>query len=40
MHDVLKDDGYLILGHSENLNNVSQQFKAVAPTTYVKKDNI
>lgn len=33
----VKDDGHLILGHSENLNNISDKYKIAGPTIYRKK---
>jgi len=36
IYHVLKNDGFLVLGHSENLNNLSNSFKSVAPTIYEK----
>jgi chemotaxis protein methyltransferase CheR len=30
----LKAGGYLIIGHSESLNGISDQVKAVGPTIY------
>ncbi len=33
----IKDQGYLILGHSENLNNISKNYKIVGPTIYRKQ---
>lgn len=34
--EVLREDGYLVLGHSESLLNETQGFKAVANTIYLK----
>ncbi|MDH4201134.1 MAG: protein-glutamate O-methyltransferase CheR [Spirochaetia bacterium] len=36
IYNVIKPSGYLILGHSENLNNISKKFKTLAPTIYQK----
>lgn len=35
--NMLEDEGYLILGHSESLNNVSDRFNLVGKTIYQKK---
>ncbi len=35
--DMLEDDGYLILGHSESLHNVSDRFALIGKTIYRKK---
>lgn len=34
---LLADDGYLFIGHSENLNRVSNDFKSLGRTMYQKK---
>jgi len=34
--DVLKDGGYLYIGHSESLNGVTDRFKAIGKTIYQK----
>lgn len=34
----LKPNGYLIIGHSETLNSVSNRFTAVRPSIYQRKD--
>ena len=34
--DMLKEGGYLIIGHSENLNRVCQRFKPIGKTIYQK----
>lgn len=34
--DILNEGGYLIIGHSENLNRVSQRFKPIGKTIYQK----
>jgi chemotaxis protein methyltransferase CheR len=34
--DLLKDGGYLIIGHSESLNRVCQRFKPIGKTIYQK----
>tara|TARA_R110002072_G_scaffold154_1_gene1001 strand:+ start:58659 stop:59501 length:843 start_codon:yes stop_codon:yes gene_type:complete len=34
--DMLKDGGYLIIGHSESLNRVCQRFKPIGKTIYQK----
>lgn len=36
--DILEDGGYLILGHSESLFNVSDRFTLLGQTIYKKKD--
>jgi len=36
IYNVLKYDGLLITGHSENLNNISTKFKSIIPTVYRK----
>ena len=36
IYNVIKEDGCLILGHSENLNNISSVFKNIGPTIYRK----
>ena len=36
--DLLKDGGYLILGHSESLFNVSDRFSLIGHTMYQKND--
>jgi chemotaxis protein methyltransferase CheR len=33
---IIKPQGYLILGHSENLNNINKNFKTMIPTVYQK----
>lgn len=35
--NILSDEGYLFLGHSESLYNVSDQFRALGQTIYKKK---
>ncbi|MDH4263271.1 MAG: protein-glutamate O-methyltransferase CheR [Spirochaetia bacterium] len=35
---VIKPHCYLILGHSENLNNISKSYKTLLPTIYQKLD--
>ncbi len=37
-HDHLAPGGYLFIGHSETLNGLNDDFKAVAPTVYRKPD--
>lgn len=34
--DLLTDDGYLFIGHSESLHNVSDRFKLIGKTIYQK----
>lgn len=34
--DILKDDGYLYVGHSESLFNVTDRFKSLGQSTYQK----
>ena len=34
--DMLKDGGYLIIGHSESLNRVCQRFQSIGKTIYQK----
>ena len=34
--DIVKDDGYLFLGHSESLHNVSTRFQLIGNTIYQK----
>lgn len=34
--DILKDGGYLIIGHSESLNRVCQRFQSIGKTIYRK----
>jgi chemotaxis protein methyltransferase CheR len=34
--DYLADDGYLIVGHSESLHKVTDQFKLLGKTIYCK----
>lgn len=36
IYRVIKKNGYLILGHSENLNNINKNFKTMVPTIYRK----
>lgn len=36
IYNVIKPEGCLILGHSENLNNISTKFKNIGPTIYKK----
>jgi len=36
IYNVIKPQGYLILGHSENLNNINKNFKTMIPTVYKK----
>ena len=36
--DLVKDDGYLFLGHSESLYNVSTRFQLLGNTIYQKKN--
>lgn len=36
MYDLLADDGYLYIGHSENLFSVTDKFHALGKTIYVK----
>lgn len=38
LYNHLEDDGYLFLGHSENLPSNNIPFKRVGPSIYVKKD--
>jgi len=38
IYNVIKPHGHLILGHSENLNNISKQFKTIIPTVYQRLD--
>lgn len=35
-HRLLRDEGYLLIGHSENLSGISTAFKSVRPTVYRK----
>jgi chemotaxis protein methyltransferase CheR len=36
IYDYLDDDGFLFIGHSENLNVIDSRFKSVGHTIYVK----
>lgn len=36
--DLLKPEGHLFIGHSENLNNVCTRFKPIGRTVYVKSN--
>lgn len=36
-YDVLEDNGYLFIGHSESLTSVDHQFKYMQPTIYRKE---
>lgn len=36
MYDYLDDDGYLFIGHSENLSGISTKFKSIGHTIYRK----
>ena len=36
--NILSKDGYLIIGHSENLHNVTKQFKPLGKTIYQRAD--
>jgi chemotaxis protein methyltransferase CheR len=38
-YDHLAPGGYLFIGHSETLNGMNENFKAVAPTVYRKPDD-
>lgn len=38
LQSQLKDGGYLILGHSESLNGISDDFQMVGKTLYIKKE--
>ena len=40
LYKHLHPDGYLFLGHSENLPNNSLPFKRVGPSIYVKKEKV
>ncbi len=35
-HRLLRPDGYLLIGHSENLSGISTSFRSVRPTVYRK----
>jgi len=35
-HESLKDDGYLFVGHSENLSMLTNKFKLIGKTIYRK----
>ncbi|MGB1110856.1 MAG: CheR family methyltransferase [Gammaproteobacteria bacterium] len=39
MAEVLRPDGFLMIGHSENLSGVSSDFRLISNTTYVKTDS-
>jgi len=36
-HEVLKDTGHMFIGHSETMFKVSEDFKLIGNTTYIKK---
>jgi chemotaxis protein methyltransferase CheR len=36
IYDYLDDDGYLFIGHSENLSGISNKFKSIGHTIYQK----
>lgn len=38
IYNTIKPNGFLILGHSENLNNISKKFKTLRPTIYQKTE--
>ena len=38
IYHVIKPEGFFILGHSENLNNISKKFKTLVPTIYQRLD--
>ena len=38
MHGHIRPQGYLFLGHSESLINISSDFKLVGQTIYRRKD--
>lgn len=38
IYEHLDEDGYLFIGHSENLSSVSTQFKSIGHTIYTKND--
>ena len=38
-HEMLANDGYLFIGHSENLNRVSNDFISLGKTMYQKKSS-
>ncbi len=38
MYPLLKDGGYLLIGHSETLNHLNHSYKYLQPATYQKKN--
>jgi len=37
IYNYLHDDGYLFIGHSENLNNITDKYLSIGHTIYVKR---
>jgi chemotaxis protein methyltransferase CheR len=40
IYNVIDINGYLILGHSENLNTISKKFRTIVPTVYKRESDI